>query len=211
MKNNNFRYNDLVGIMFYDEDDNPTPATEMVNKAKSFGGDRSAAARYAARIRWGTSPSTTGENTYGLTTEFPVTVSESGQVIVQYESNRFRAPLASERGLPNAKALGETLKPDLDALRAVALPQTFDEINNHVLTAKKGLTSFHRIYDNSQGWVHPQSVNARDVLYRSANNIGINAFRTQNPDVIAVASKIEATLEAFAAQALTLREPLMAN
>lgn len=37
MKNNNFRYNDLVGIMFYDEDDNPTPASEMVNKDSSNG------------------------------------------------------------------------------------------------------------------------------------------------------------------------------
>ena len=210
MKNNNFRYNDLVGIMFYDEDDNPTPASEMVNKA-SFGGDRSAAGRYAARVRWGTSPSTTTENKYGLTTEFPVVIAESGQVIVEYEPNRFRAPLASERGLPNAKALTETLKPDLDALKAVADPQTFGEINNYVLTAKKGLTSFHRIYDNSQGWIHPNSNNARDVLFRAANNIGINAFRTQNPNIVAVASKIEATLEAFAAQALTLREPLMAS
>lgn len=210
MKNNNFRYNDLVGIMFYDEDDNPTPASEMVNKA-SFGGDRSAAARYAARVRWGTSPSTTTENKYGLTTEFPVSTMENGQVIVQYEPKRFRAPLASERGLPNAKALAETLKPDLDALKAVADPQTFGEINNHVLTAKKGLTSFHRIYAEFQGWQHPQSNNAMSVLNRSANNIGINAFRTRNPNIIAVASKIEATLEAFAAQALTLREPLMAS
>ena len=211
MKNNNFRYNDLVGIMFYDEDDNPTPATEMVNKAKSFGGDRSAAARYAARVRWGTSPSTTSENTYGLTTEFPVTVSDSGQVIVMYEPNRARAPLASERGLPNAKALGEMLKGDMDALKAVAAPVTFNEISNHVTTAKRSLTTFHRVYDERQGWLMPNSNNAREVLDFAANRIQWAAKRAGNPEVTALASKIGATLESVAAQALTLREPLMAN
>lgn len=134
--------------------------TEDVDKAKSFGGDRSAAARYAARMRWGnrqglTSDATGGnmgsegggmDSKYGLKTELEVIVNPTtNMVLVRQENGGVRAPTAGERGLPTSAEFKKTVTEELAVLgKDPTLPQNLSP-------ALKALTQFTVEFDRVQG------------------------------------------------------------
>lgn len=161
MSRGNFEYDGLMGLTFFDEDGNAMPAEEAVlQKAKSFGGNRSEAGRYAAQMRWrnrqGLTSDSTGGNMgseggemnskYGLKTDLEVIVNPTlNLVLVVQENGGTRAPTAGERGLPTSAEFKQTIAEELAVLdKDLAIRQT-------LAPALKALTQFHREFDESQG------------------------------------------------------------
>jgi hypothetical protein len=147
----NDEYDGLIGLTFIDEHGNEMPAADaphVVQKAQSFGGDRSAAGRYAAQVRWGKGG---GESSaaHGLNTDRPTQRAADGTLLVQGENGGWRGPTASERGVPTAKEAKQELSSELAALGEIHHYEA-TELRSSITAAMTSITRFHKEHDAHQ-------------------------------------------------------------
>ena len=151
MSRENFQYDGLLGLTFIDEDGNEMPAADAMNleKAQSFGGNRSEAGRHAAQARWGARQAESGStsSTHGLITESPVHVMSNGELAVEQENGGLRAPTAAERGVPVGKDFKDSVQADMDSLKEASPTVHKEVLTSFVNPAKVNGDKAHELYN----------------------------------------------------------------
>ena len=187
MSRENFQYDGLLGLTFIDEDGNEMPAADAMNleKAQSFGGNRSEAGRYAARARWGarqTETTAASGNKQGLNTDLPVGVTDAGYVYVDDPRGFQRNPTWSERGVPTGEEFIASVKPDLDAIAAIDPVVARKMKSATVNPFKIQLNNSHKNMDDVNDWnlgidgKSPKSSHFSMTLKMESYELGISRF-----------------------------------
>jgi len=221
MSKENFQYDGLMGLTFIDEDGNEMSAEDALHleKAQSFGGNRSEAGRYAARARWGARQAESGStsSTHGLITDSPVHVMSNGELAVEQENGGLRPPTAAERGVPMGQDFKDEIKPELDALKEIS-PIVHKEIMTaHVNPAKVNGDKAHELYNHVGNFRNSGDSAVKRVgnIQNKADDIGWK-FGTQGqygrdfPAVGAIVDKIQSAMMNFAAKFYVLENKPMA-
>ena len=220
MKKNNYQYSSLAGIKFIDEDGKEMDAVDAMHQIEpneeelgkaSFNGNRSAAGAYAARVRWGTNQPASGSS-HGLNTDLPVSVGQDGNLLVEYEPQRFRAPTAVERRAPTSAEFSESIDSDLQEFRQLHLsrkptndsylrfPEKDKAVEDQIASAKRNITNFHRVYDGSgTGWSDKAaaSVSTLTLNVLRLRTTGAHERSPEKAVLERIISKIESVQESF--------------
>ena len=218
MSKENFQYDGLMGLTFIDEDGNEMPAEDAMtlNKA-SFGGDRSAAGRYAAQARWAKSPAA-ASSSHGLKTDLPVTVMSDGTVRVTAENGALRPPTAAERGIPTGKEFTDSIKSDLDALKAVDPVVHQELMKKWISPTSVAINRAHKRFVEDgfrySGSDKPASDFAWSLRYKAESVgylVGSNGnYGRRFPERGALGDRIVAAIDNMRAQLDTLENPATA-
>lgn len=238
MTKSRWDYDGLHGLKFFDRNgveldfgDLDEVEDDDVDKA-SFGGDRSAAGRYAAQMRWRNRQALTSDSTgsnmgsegggmetgHGLKTDLPVMRTPSGALLVQQENGGWRAPTAGERGLPTAADVKRQLEPELAELKAMSGGEKVKMLRD-VQTMLSSLTSFQRSFDANGGsfeqttgigWETRRKArrfNANTELFPQRYGTWDTMTMSYDPQIVSVADRIFAKIKPIAEQVLALERP----
>lgn len=239
MTKSRWDYDGLHGLKFFDRNgveldfgDLDEVEDDDVDKAKSFGGDRSAAARYAAQMRWGNrralAPDSAGGNMggerggmetgHGLKTDSPVKRAVDGALLVQQENGGWRLPTAGERGLPTAADVKKQLEPEIKELESMRGQENVKMLRD-VQTTLASLTSFQRAFDAEGGTFGP-STEVSDARKKARRfNANVNNIQQRygtwgtmtmsfDPQIVSVADRIFAKIKPIAEQVTGFEQPV---